>query len=39
MELFANYDTVNEVLKDCQLIEVNERRRRDLDPLNDEIIQ
>ena len=38
-ELFNNYDNANEILQDFLPIEVNERHRRDLDSINDVVIQ
>ena len=38
-ELFINYQNTGKVLKQYLLIEVNERRRPDLDCLKDNIIQ
>ena len=37
--LFDSYDNADGVLKDYLLTKVNERRRPDLDPLNDNVIQ
>ena len=37
--LFDIYDSADEVLKDCLLFDVYDRRRRDLDRINDDVIQ
>ena len=37
--ILDNYDNANELLKNCLLIEVNKRRRPDLDPIYDVVFQ